>query len=130
METIIGFALLLLIVVVCLIAVSIQEQKLADPSNTEVVYLDQIAAVALLKDPGRFRMRTYRQSGNLQKDDVIFDSAVSAIKAGVTSFRRSKIPYAVIQTNTEDAFVFRRPFHDNRGRNEGKKMSSIEIVRI
>ena len=130
MEAFIGTVLFLTLVVVCLVIAHNQQEKLADPTNTEVVYLDQVASVAHLKGPGRFRLRTYRQSGNLQKDDVIYNSASDAIKAGISTFRRSKISYVVIRTNTKDILSFCRPYHCHRGSQEGKKMGAIEIVRV
>lgn len=130
METLLVSILFLIVVVVGLVAASNQQKKLADPENTEVVYLEQIPSVAQLSGSGRFRLRTYRQSGNLQKDDVEFNSAADAIKAGVSSFKRSKIPYVVIRTNTNNMLAFSRPNHCHRGRHEGKKMGAIEIVRI
>jgi hypothetical protein len=130
METLIVSALFLILIVVGLFAASKQQEKLADPENTEVVYLDQIASVAQLTGSGTFRLRTYRQSGNLQKDDVVFKSATDAIKAGVSSFKRSKIPYVVIRANTSSMLSFSRPYHCHRGSQEGKKMGAIEIVRV
>ena len=130
METLIVSALFLILVVVGLFVAFKQEEKLADPENTEVVYVDQIATVAQLTGSGTFRLRTFRQSGNLQKDDVVFRSAADAIKAGVSSFKRSKIQYVVIRTNTSNMLAFSRPYHCHRGSQEGRKMGAIEIVRV
>jgi hypothetical protein len=130
MEILILSILFLILVVVGLFATSKQQEKLADPQNTEVVYVDQIASVAQLTGSGNFRLRTFRQSGNLQKDDIIFTSAADAIKAGVSSFKRSKIEHVVIRINTSNMLVFNRPFHCHRGSQEGKKMGAIEIVRV
>jgi hypothetical protein len=130
METLLVSILFLIVIVVGLVAASNQQKKLEDPKNTEVVYLEQISSVAQLSGPGMFRLRTYRQSGNLQKDDAVFNSAAEAIKAGVSSFKRSKISYVVIRTNTSNMLSFSRPYHCHRGRQEGKKMGAIEIVRV
>ena len=130
METLIVSALFLILVVVGLFAASKQQEKLADPENTVVVYVDQIATIALLTGSGTFRLRTLRQSGNLQKDDVVFRSAADAIKAGVSSFKRSKIQHVVIRTNTSNMLAFGRPYHCHRGSQEGRKMGAIEIVRV
>ena len=130
METLLVSILFVILIVVGFVAASNQQKKLEDPENTEVVYLEQISSAAQLSGPGRFRLRTYRQSGNLQKDDAVFNSAAEAIKAGVSSFKRSKIPYVVIRTNTTNMLSFSRPYHCHRGRQEGKKMGAIEIVRV
>ena len=107
-----------------------QEQKLEDPNNTEVVYLHQLRDVYLAEGPGTFCLRIFRQSGNLQQEERVFGSIDGAIKAAVATFKRAKIEYVVITENSEDGFNFRRPFHDHRGQNEGKKVGSVEIFRV
>lgn len=130
MDNLILLILLLIIVFGGLIVMYNQQKKLDDPKNTEVVYIEQIPSVSQLSGSGRFRLRTYRQSGNLQKDDLIFNNAAEAIKAAVSSFKRSKIPYVVIRANTTNMLSFSRPYHCHRGRQEGKKMGAIEIIRF
>lgn len=79
---------------------------------------------------GNFRLRILRQSGNPQKDDQYFDNADKAIKAAVTTFKRSKIDYVVITANEAPHFNFRRSYHHHRGKAEGKKVGSVEITRM
>ena len=130
METLLVSILFLVIVAVSLVAASNQQKMLKDPENTEVVYLEQVSSVARMRGRGRFLLKTYRQSGKRQKDDAVFNSAAEAIAAGVSSFKRSKIQYVVIRTNTSNMLYFSRPYHCHRGRQEGRKMGAIEIVRV
>ena len=76
-------------------------QKLDDPNDTSVVYLDQIASVAKLKTASAFGLRIYRQSGYLQQDDREFSAASGetdpskVIAEAIKTFRRAKINYVV-----------------------------------
>lgn len=129
-EVIVGFLLMGALVVGMFVVMLNQQRKLDDPDNTEVVYLDQLPQVCDLKDPGNFRVRIFRQSGNLQKDDQFFTSVGASIKAATATFKRAKIDYVVITTNEESNFSFRRPYHDHRGVKEGKKVGKVEIRRM
>ncbi len=129
-EAIIGVLLMGALVIGVFVVMLNQQQKLDDPNNTEVVYLDQLAQVCSLSEPGNFRVRIFRQSGNLQKDDQFFTSVGDAIKTATSTFKRAKIDYVVITTNEEANFSFRRPYHDHRGVKEGKKVGKVEIRRM
>ena len=61
---IIGWILLAGLLVASFIALLNQQQKLDDPNNTEVVYLDQLIEICAMRGLGRFRLRIVRQSGN------------------------------------------------------------------
>ncbi len=71
-ETIITSLLMAALVIGVFVVMLKQEQKLDDPNNTEVVYLDQLPHVCSLARSGNFRVRIFRQSGNLQKGDQFF----------------------------------------------------------
>ncbi|WP_404366780.1 hypothetical protein [Marinobacter sp.] len=129
-EAIIGFLLMGALVIGVFVVMLNQQQKLDDPNNTEVVYLDQLPQVCGLAEPGKFRVKIFRQSGNLQKDDQFFTSVGDAIKTATSTFKRAKIDYVVITTNEEANFSFRRPYHDHRGVKEGKKVGKAEIRRM
>ncbi|MFL1452887.1 hypothetical protein ACJO5Y_00400 [Marinobacter sp. GN3S48] len=129
-EAIIGVLLMGALVIGVFVVMLNQQQKLDDPNNTEVVYLDQLTQVCSLAEPGNFRVRIFRQSGNLQKDDQFFTSVGDAIKAATSTFKRAKIDHVVITTNEETNFSFRRPYHDHRGVKEGKKVGKVEIRRM
>ena len=129
-EVVIGVLLMGALVIGVFVVMLNQQQKLDDPNNTEVVYLSQLPQVCGLAEPGNFRVRIFRQSGNLQKDDQFFTSVEDAIKAATSKFKRAKIDYVVITTNEEANFSFRRPYHDHRGVKEGKKVGKVEIRRM
>jgi hypothetical protein len=123
----VGVAVLMLITFA---AIAAQQTRLKDSNDTTVVYLDDLADLCELDSGGHYLVRFYRQSGNLYKDDQEFDDREKAIKAAVSTFKRAKIPYAVIDTNTSDEFIFRRPYRDHGGKAEGKKVAQAEIYKV
>ncbi len=127
---VIGLVLLAGLLVASFIAILSQQQKLDDPNNTEIVYLDQLLDMCAMRGLGNFRLRILRQSGNPQKNDQYFDNADKAIKAAVSTFKRAKIDYVVITANEAPHFNFRRPYHHHGGKAEGKKAGSVEITRM
>ncbi|MCR9189758.1 MAG: hypothetical protein NXH96_13295 [Alteromonadaceae bacterium] len=127
---VIALVVLVGLMVAGFIAMLNHQQKLDDPDNTEVVYLDQLIEICAIRGLGNFRLRILRQSGNPQKDDQYFDNADKAIKAAVTTFKRAKIDYVVITANEAPHFNFRRPYHHHGGKAEGKKVGSVEITRM
>ncbi|MFE8073462.1 hypothetical protein QQM79_20590 [Marinobacteraceae bacterium S3BR75-40.1] len=127
---VIGLLILGGLLVASFIAMLNQQQKLDDPNNTEVVYLDQLLDICAMRGLGNFRLRIFRQSGNLQKNDQYFDNADKAIKAAITTFKRAKIDYVVITANEAPHFNFRRPYHHHGGKAEGKKVGSVEITKM
>ncbi|MGX9416572.1 hypothetical protein ACWU4D_04375 [Vibrio sp. WJH972] len=120
----------LVLVVVSWIARSENEKKLSDPNDNTVIDLDDLTHVSTLQPNGKYLVRLLRQSGNLQKEDQIFDSHIGAIKAAVTTFKRAKIEFACINRNTEVEFFFQRPYHHHGGKAEGKKVGRVEIYKI
>lgn len=108
-----------------------KKQKAHDnPADQTVVDYDQLHDICRLEDGGQYVVITYRQSGNEHQDRRLYDSIESAITAGATTMIRSQIPYVLIRHNDAKHFEFGRPFHDARGRQEGKKVGWIEIVRV
>lgn len=106
------------------------QSKHEDPTDQTVVDYDQLAGLCRLVPEGVYVVFTIRQSGYEHQERRAFASANEAIAAGVSTFKRSGIPYVRIRQNTAERFEFSRPFHDHRGRAEGKKVGSIEIVRV
>lgn len=113
-----------------LIASAHRQKKLEDPSNTDVIYLDQLTSVSKLLGVGSFRLSIYRQSGNPQQKDQYFKTGPEAIHAAVSTFKRAKIEYAVVLSNSESELCFRRPDHSHGGKQEGKKVGRAEIHRM
>jgi len=129
-NTILGLIIALIMGIVTWATISKREEQLDDPDDDSVVYLDQILDMCSLQHNGKYLLRVLRQSGNLQKDDQIFDSHEAAIKNAITTFKRAKIDYAYISKNTETEYIFRRPYHHHGGSAEGKKVGSIEIYKV
>lgn len=129
-NTVLGLVIALIMGIVTWATISKREEQLDDPDDDSVVYLDQILEMCLLQHNGKYLLRVLRQSGNLQKDDQIFDSHEAAIKNAISTFKRAKIDYAFISKNTETEYFFRRPYHHHGGSAEGKKVGSIEIYKV
>jgi hypothetical protein len=120
-NTIVGLILGVIMVIITWVTISKREQQLDDPDDDSVVYLDQLIATSILQRGGKYLLRVLRQSGNLQKDDQVFDTYEAAIKAAISTFKRAKIENAFITKNTNVEFIFRRPYHHHGGSAEGKK---------
>ncbi|MGY0564450.1 MAG: hypothetical protein ACW7DQ_13335 [Paraglaciecola chathamensis] len=129
-NTIVGLILSVIMAIITWATIFKREQHLDDPNDDSVVYLDQLVATSTLQCGGKYLLRVLRQSGNLQKDDQVFDTHEAAIKAAISTFKRAKIEYAFITKNTNVEFFFRRPYHHHGGSAEGKKVGSIEIYKI
>ncbi|NDW15474.1 hypothetical protein GTQ48_08070 [Alteromonas genovensis] len=129
-NTIVGLIFGVIMIIVTWITISKREQQLDEPDDDSVVYLEQLTATSTLQNGGKYLLRIVRQSGNLQKDDQVFDSSDAAIKVAISTFKRAKIEYAVITKNTNVEFFFRRPYHHHGGKSEGKKVGSVEIYKI
>ncbi len=129
-NTIVGLIFGVIMVLITWAITSKRERQLDDPNDDSVVYLNQLIKTSTLQRGGTYLLRVLRQSGNLQKDDQVFDTHEAAIKAATTTFKRAKIEYAFITKNTTTEFFFRRPYHHHGGSAEGKKVGSIEIYKI
>lgn len=129
-NTIVGLIVGVIMAIITWATISKREQQLDDPNDDSVVYLDQLVAISTLQSGGNYLLRVLRQSGNLQKDDQVFDTHEAAIKAAISTFNRAKIEYAFITKNTNVEFFFRRPYHHHGGSAEGKKVGSVEIYKI
>jgi hypothetical protein len=130
MLDVIATIFLLIFVVWSYFALRQTGQRLEDPTDQTVVALEDLAEVCRLAPDGVYVLFTVRQSGNDHQARRVFDTAEDAIAAGVTTFKRSGIPFVQVVQNSAERFEFERPFHDHRGRAEGKKVGSIEIVRV
>ncbi|WP_348733933.1 hypothetical protein [Rheinheimera texasensis] len=129
-NTIVGLILAVIMGIITWVTISKRERQLDDPNDDSVVYLDQLIATSTLQRGGKYLLRVFRQSGNLQKDDQVFDTYEAAIQTAISTFKRAKIEYAFITKNTNVEFFFRRPYHHHGGSAEGKKVGSVEIYKI
>lgn len=130
MELIIGILGLLAIAAVGFASMNAKQKAADDPSNKDVVYLEQIFEVANLDVDSKYLVIIYRQSGNIQQKDKIYSSAKDAIKAAVTTFKRAKIPFVSITENSTDKLSFSRPWHSHKGSAEGRKVGAVLIMRM
>jgi hypothetical protein len=100
------------------------------PSGDAYVDFDELPGLCRLGPGQGYVLFTLRQSGNEQQERRVFEDAQEALAAGIATLRRAQVPYAKVVQNTVDRFEISRPFHDHRGRAEGKKVGWIEIVRV
>lgn len=107
-----------------------QSNKLAEPENQTVVYLDELPGLVALQGGGLFVLTLYRQSGNPYSDGRVFDTPSDAVAAAMSTFRRAQIESVAIQINTADKLDVSRAFFSHRGRAEGKKVGAFEIIRV
>lgn len=126
------FSVLLIVLLVLWLYFSLRSAQRGheDPADETFVDFEQLPSLCRLGPGGRYVVLTLRQSGNEHQDRRVFDNAAGAINAGVATLKRSGVPYVRITYNTSERFEFGRPFHDHRGRAEGKKVGWIEIVRL
>ena len=104
-----------------------REEAFANTEETKILSLEELPALSQLTGSGAFVVRTLRQSGNAHQEDRVFADSKLALQAAISTFRRSKIEFVVVVANTQVELSFRRPWHDHRGRSEGKKVGWIEI---
>lgn len=127
---VVGLIVALVMAGISWIIIARRERQLDDPNDKSVVHLHQLTEISMLQVGGKYLLRTIRQSGNLYKDDQIFDCHLEAINAAATTFKRAKIEYAFVTKNSEVELFFRRPYHHHGGKAEGKKVGVIEIYKI
>lgn len=127
---VIGYVLIGLLLLGSLVAATASQGKLEDPSDTSVVYLEQLPSVAKLQGEGHWLVRIYRQSGNVHSEGEINGDASRALAAALSTFRRAKIDAVGVPENTETKLRFARLYHSHRGSNEGKKVGSAHIERL
>ena len=106
------------------------QSKLDDPTDHTVVHLDELESLVALEPTGTFVLNLYRQSGNIYADGRVFETREAALAAGFSTFRRAKIDAVVIRTNTANNLDVSRAFFNHRGRAEGKKVGSLEVIRV
>jgi hypothetical protein len=133
-DQILGIILLGGFMIAAIIKVVLDKQKLDDPADSSVVYLNELVKTASLKPAPQFYLRIYRQSGYLQQDDRVFSLPAGqlvepelVITEALKTFRRAKIDYVIVELNDETELDFRRPYHDHRGVKEGKKVGGCMI---
>jgi hypothetical protein len=126
----IGAVIAVAALVAFIFVVTIQSRRAADPSNTSVVDIDDLASLVALDATGAFVLNIYRQSGNPHADGQVYETRQAALGAALSTFRRAKIETVSIRINTRDKLDVSRALFDHRGRAEGKKVGGFEIIRV
>lgn len=127
---VIGYVLVGLLMLVILVAYTQAQERLENPADTSVVYLEQLPSVANLTGEGHWLVRIIRQSGNVHSEHEVTGGASAALGVALTTFRRAKIDAVGVQENGESRLRFARLFHNHRGSNEGKKVGAAEVIRL
>ncbi len=128
--TILGVIGAIIFFIIAWMQVAKTQREHEDPTNTTVVDLDQLRDLCQLGPGQAYVVFTTRQSGYEHQPRRAFLTIDEALAAGISTMKRSKIAYVRIAQNTVERFEFTRPFHNHFGRAEGKKVGSIEIVRV
>lgn len=130
MMTFVGIVLGVVFLIVVIRSMSKTDKQHEDPNDKIVVDLDQLRGLCKLAPGEAYVVFTTRQSGYEHQPRRAFATIDEAVAAGVSTMKRARIPFAKIIQNTGDRFEFCRPYHDHFGRAEGKKVASIEVVRV
>ncbi|MBD3667197.1 MAG: hypothetical protein HUJ16_04520 [Kangiella sp.] len=129
-DQIIGLVGGVILIIISWVVTSKRERQLDDPDDDSVIYLDELKNKAKLQKGGKYLVRVLRQSGNLQKADQTLPSAEQAIGKVISTFKRARIEYVILEKNTETELFFRRPYYSHGGSAEGKKVGSAEIYKV
>ena len=114
---------------VMMLLFALKEKRLADPSNHDMIYTDQMQSVLQLPEK-RVSAILLRQSGNVYKELGEFESPNAAVLEIQKSFRRAKIESVAVLKNTPDLFHVLRLHHSHGGKSEGKKLGGAAIQTI
>lgn len=125
---ILGLVGMVVIALIGFASSSAKEAAANDEEDKSVLYLDKLAEISLLEQEKPHLVIIFRQSGNIQQKDKVYPTAYHAIKAAVSTFKRAKIPYVVINENSSKRLAFSRPSYNHRGAAEGKKVGSAVIM--
>lgn len=105
----------------------IKERRLADPTNTSTIYIDEMPSNHQLR-AGEVGAMLYRQSGNEYRDLGIFDGSEAALAEVMKSFRRAGIESVAVLRNDETGYRVVRLHHSHDGRSEGKKLGGALLL--
>jgi hypothetical protein len=106
----------------------VKEQRLADPSNKEMIHVHEMRSVAKL-EVGSVYAELVRQSGNSYKTLGQFENSLDAFAEIEASFRRAKIDSVAVLKNTTTEFRVIRLHHSHGGKAEGKKLGGAFVCR-
>jgi hypothetical protein len=107
----------------------IQQARLEDPNNEQVVYIADLPSLCLLSN-GPVDAALVRQSQNIYRELGRFENVDAAFAEISKSLTRAKIDSVAILVNTPEKLKFVRAFHSHGGKAEGKKLGGAIIVRV
>ena len=117
-----------------------QRQKLNDPNDGTLVYLDEIMNVAILESADVYEVHFYRQSGGEYKASEAWrisgkdeDSSLTINRAAleqlIKTLRKAKWDAAWVKINEIDRLKLMRNVANQR-KNEGKRLGCVEVVAL
>ena len=106
-----------------------KQSRLNDPSNSNFIYIDQMASNHQLQS-GPAAAVLFRQSGNEYRNLGIFDSSDAALREVVKSFRKAHIDSVSVLKNEPSKYEVVRLHHGHGGKAEGKKLGGAVIVSV
>lgn len=120
-------AAFLVFAVVAVGAFLLKEKRLADPNNTHMIYIDQMADNHQLPG-GPVRATLLRQSGNIYRELGVFQTADAAFAEINKAFRRAGIASVGVMRNTASRYEVVRLHHSHGGKAEGKKLGRALLI--
>jgi hypothetical protein len=107
--------------------IPLKEKRLNDPSNTQMIHVDQMRGNHELPI-GPVVAALLRQSGNLYRELGQFPSADAAFVEIQKAFRKAGIDSVAVLKNTPARYEVVRLHHSHGGKAEGKKMGGAVLV--
>jgi hypothetical protein len=122
-----GAIVFLILAAILILAHSVKERRLSDPDDTEVILIDKVIEIAKMNAAGRYRVTTYRQSGNIHRAEEVTGSASGVVNYALMPLRRARIDAVVVRYNDHDGLALARLHRNHRGASEGKKIGAVAI---
>lgn len=105
----------------------LKEKRLADPTNTQMIYVDQMVSNHQLPS-GPVVAALIGQSGNIYRELGAFSDAAAAFAEINKAFRRAGITSVGVVRNTALRYEVVRLHHSHGGKAEGKKLGGALLI--
>lgn len=136
----VGWGAIVLMALFAVFGLMYQNQKLNNPNDSSLVYLDEIIDIAKLESADAYDVYFYRQSGNEYKtpetwrisgkeEDPSLTINRAALEHLVKTLRKAKWDAAWVMVNEIDHLKLMRNFANQR-KNEGKRLGSVEVIAV
>lgn len=136
----VGWGAIIFMALFAVFGLMYQSQKLSDPNDQSLVYLDEIIEIAKLESADAYEVHFYRQSGNQYKASETWRPSVenedssstinrAALQHLIKTLRKSKWEAAWIIVNEIDHLELMRNFANQR-KNEGKRLGYVEVIAL